>query len=175
MFKGKKNQWLEVYGKTLVIRTPRPGQQEKPSLKLGFPRTTSQLYGELYGDPWRLTPSVCGNLGLLDHQSLLIHCSWAMGRPCCRNEAFDSSVSELWDSGILQSARFPQHHMFPEASRADLSNARARSLWAGSVSSILQGIYLNSLLKSHWSENKEMEKACTQNTKKKTKLPLPSK
>ena len=137
MFKGKKNQWLEVYGKTLVIRTPRPGQQEKPSLKLGFPRTTSQLYGELYGDPWRLTPSVCGNLGLLDHQSLLIHCSWAMGRPCCRNEAFDSSVSELWDSGILQSARFPQHHMFPEASRADLSNARARSLWAGSVSSIL--------------------------------------
>ena len=43
------------------------------------------------------------------------------------------------------------------------------SEWAGSVSSILQGIYLNSLLKSHWSENKEMEKACTQSTKKKTK------
>jgi len=109
MFKGKKNQWLEVYGKTLVIRTLRPGQQEKPSLKLGFPRTTSQLYG----DPWRLIPSVHGNLGLLDHQSLLIHCSWATGRPCCRNKAFDCSASELWDPGVLQEA---SKCSFPSAS-----------------------------------------------------------
>lgn len=48
-------------------------------------------------------------------------------------------------------------------------NLQMSSEWAGRVSSILQDIYLNSLLKSHWSENKEMEKAYTQNTKKRTK------
>lgn len=37
------------------------------------------------------------------------------------------------------------------------------------VSSILQGIYLNSLLKFHWNENKEKEKAYIQKTKKRKK------
>lgn len=107
-------------------QTSRPGQ-EKPSLELGSMETHEG------------SPPVAGNLGLLDRRSLLIHRSWAMVRPCCRSEVFDTSASELWDPGVLQEPSeyfcFPQHHALSAASQADLNNTCAHSLQAGSVGS----------------------------------------
>lgn len=78
------------------------------------PRTLSQLYG----DSRRLTLRLAGNLGVPE-RCCLIHHYWARGRLCCRNEAFDSSASELWDPGVLWETSeyfcFSQHHALPVA------------------------------------------------------------
>lgn len=83
------------------------------------------------------------SMGLWDHQNRCPHYSEPWAGPCYRNEAFVSSVSELW--GFWNLTRgfrvlFPlASHMFPEASQADLSNTP----WAAHCG---QGVWVRILI-----------------------------